>query len=100
MDPSNLVEVDSLEAVVIVDNELDIISWVKQDTVKVGGTWLDVGVSQPAALQSHGEVQKELSMEDVCCGAHGLSIMLVSSLGALSNLHAIDEVIRSPRKET
>jgi 7,8-dihydropterin-6-yl-methyl-4-(beta-D-ribofuranosyl)aminobenzene 5'-phosphate synthase len=80
MDPSSLVEVDSLEALVIIDNELDIMSWVKQDTLKVGGKWEDVGVSQPATLQSRGEAKKEIHMEDVCCGAHGLSIMLVGYL--------------------
>jgi hypothetical protein len=42
MGPSDLVEVDSLEAIVIIDNELDIMSWVKQDTLKVGGKWEDV----------------------------------------------------------
>ena len=45
MDPSSLVEVDSLEAIVIIDNELDLMSWVQQDTLKVGGKWQDVGVS-------------------------------------------------------
>jgi 7,8-dihydropterin-6-yl-methyl-4-(beta-D-ribofuranosyl)aminobenzene 5'-phosphate synthase len=60
MDPSSLVEVDSLEALVIIDNELDIMSWVKQDTLKVGGKWEDVGVSQPATLQSRGEAKKKL----------------------------------------
>ena len=80
MDPSCLVEVDSLEAIVIVDNDLDIMSWVKQDTLKVGGKLDDIGVSQPATVQSRGEVKKEFHMEDVCCGAHGLSIMLVSPL--------------------
>jgi 7,8-dihydropterin-6-yl-methyl-4-(beta-D-ribofuranosyl)aminobenzene 5'-phosphate synthase len=77
MDSLNLVEVDSLEAIVIIDNELDLMSWVKQDTLKVGGKWEDVGVSQHATVQSRGEVKKELHMEDVCCGAHGLSIILV-----------------------
>jgi 7,8-dihydropterin-6-yl-methyl-4-(beta-D-ribofuranosyl)aminobenzene 5'-phosphate synthase len=85
MDPSALVEVDSLEAIVIIDNELDIVSWVKQDTLDVGGTWPDVGVSQPATLESRGEVKKELHMEDVCCGAHGLSIMLVSLVSMPTN---------------
>lgn len=80
MDPPTLVAVDSLEAIVIVDNELDIMSWVKQDTLEVGGTWADVGVNQPATVQSRGEVKKELAMEEVCCGAHGLSIMLVRSM--------------------
>lgn len=79
MDPSTLVEIDSLEAIVIIDNELDIMSWSKQDTLKVGGTWMDVGVSQPETVQSRGNVKKELAMEEICCGAHGLSIMLVRS---------------------
>ena len=68
MDPSSLIEVDSL------------MSWVKQGTLKVGGKWEDVGVSQPATPQSRAEAKKEIHMESVCCGALGLSILLVSCL--------------------
>jgi len=90
MDLLALVEVDSLEAIVIIDNELDIMSWVKQDTLEVGGTWPDVGVSQPATLSSRGETKKELHMEDVCCGAHGLSIMLTATKGDVKHTLLFD----------
>lgn len=98
MDTSALVEVDSLEVIVIIDNELDIMSWVKQDTLQVGGTWPDVGVSQPATLESRGEAKKEPHMEDICCGAHGLSLMLVSSFHVFYGV-SLTLVCRQRRKE-
>lgn len=80
MDSLGLVEVDSLEAIVIIDNELDIMSWAQPDTVQVGGRFEELALSQPESLQSRGEVKKELPMESICCGAHGFSVLLVRSL--------------------
>jgi 7,8-dihydropterin-6-yl-methyl-4-(beta-D-ribofuranosyl)aminobenzene 5'-phosphate synthase len=74
---TSLVEIDSLEAVVIVDNELDPLSWIAPHTVEVKGRWVDVGLSQPHRHTDRGNAP-EVPMEALCCGAHGLSVLLVS----------------------
>jgi 7,8-dihydropterin-6-yl-methyl-4-(beta-D-ribofuranosyl)aminobenzene 5'-phosphate synthase len=73
---TSLVEIDNLEAVVIVDNELDPLSWIAPDTVEVKGRWADVGLSQPHRHTDRGNAP-EVPMEALCCGAHGLSVLLV-----------------------
>jgi len=74
-----LVEIDSLEAIVIVDNELDPLSWTASDTVKVAGKWADIGLAQTTHHHDRGDAT-EIPMEALCCGAHGLSVLLVESL--------------------
>lgn len=73
----NLVEVDSLEAIVIVDNELDPLSPPPPDTVQVSGLMGSLAMNSPHALTNRGDASKELQMEDICCSAHGLSILVV-----------------------
>ncbi|KKK15573.1 hypothetical protein ARAM_007435 [Aspergillus rambellii] len=77
----NLVEVDSLEAVVIIDNELDPMSTIAPDTVQVSGLMGHLAMSSPHHLQDRGEAHKELQMEDICCSAHGLSILITATKG-------------------
>lgn len=60
-----LVEVDKLEIKVIVDNVTDNLSTIPQ------------GVTHEIAyLKQHG--MQELSGECLCCGAHGLSLLLTA----------------------
>lgn len=73
---ANLVEIDSLEAIVIVDNELDPLSWTAPNTVKVAGKMVDIGLSQTNHHHDRGNAT-EVPMESLCCGAHGLSVLLV-----------------------
>jgi 7,8-dihydropterin-6-yl-methyl-4-(beta-D-ribofuranosyl)aminobenzene 5'-phosphate synthase len=80
MPSSNLVEIDSLEALVIIDNELDPLSPVAPDTVHVSGLMGSLATGSPHDLNDRGDAQKELRMEDICCSAHGLSILVVSRL--------------------
>ena len=68
----NLVEIDSLEAIVIVDNELDPLSSIAPNTVQVQGAW----APEKEHLHERGNAM-ELLMESLCCGAHGLSVLLV-----------------------
>ena len=76
---SGLVEIDSLEALVIIDNEIDVMSWIQPDTVQVSRQWKDLACRQPDLAEARGEVIKEIPLESVCCGAHGLSVLLVSN---------------------
>ena len=66
----SLVELDSLEATVIVDNELDPLSSIAPNTVQVQGAW----VPEKVHLLERGNAI-ELLMESLCCGAHGLSVL-------------------------
>jgi 7,8-dihydropterin-6-yl-methyl-4-(beta-D-ribofuranosyl)aminobenzene 5'-phosphate synthase len=75
---TSLVEIDSLSAIVIVDNELDPMSWIAPNTVDVTGHWMDLGLAQKEKHHDRGDAT-EIPMEALCCGAHGLSVLLVNS---------------------
>ena len=73
---ADLVEIDSLEAIVV-DNELDILSSLRpSDKVKVGGHLADIAMRSRDDLHERGNAA-ELRMEDVCCGAFWLPVLLV-----------------------
>ena len=77
MSEFDLVEVDSLEALVIIDNDLDPLSTIAPDTVQVSGHLGHLATSSPHKANDRGDACKELRMEDICCSAHGLSILVV-----------------------
>ena len=76
---SQLVELDSLEVVVIVDNIVDPFSRSPcQDVIKVSGGMGDVAMRTPPTIENtRGDATRELKLDDLCCGAHGLSLMVV-----------------------
>ena len=76
---ANLAEVDSLEIEVIVDNEVDPLSAYNIDGLEVGGRFVDVAMGSPHPAPGRAEAQRELRLGDLCCGAHGLSLMIVST---------------------
>lgn len=73
----DLQEVDSLEATVIIDNELDPLSPAAPDTVKIVGSMHTSTLDPSNHVTDRGEAHKEMRMGDICCSAHGLSILLV-----------------------
>lgn len=77
METLNLQEVDSLEAIVIIDNELDPLSPPAPGTVQITGTLGTIGLNSGHKLTDRGGACKEMRMEDICCSAHGLSILVV-----------------------
>jgi 7,8-dihydropterin-6-yl-methyl-4-(beta-D-ribofuranosyl)aminobenzene 5'-phosphate synthase len=77
---ANLIELDSIEIIVIVDNELDPISPSPNPAVQQGGTLRDVGMNGPA-LTDRGGAARELRMDHICCSAHGLSLMVTGTKG-------------------
>lgn len=79
----NLQEVDSLEAIVIVDNELDPLSPPAPDTVQVIGNLGHIAIKSDSNINDRGEASKEMRMEDICCSAHGLSILVVRRCHAI-----------------
>jgi 7,8-dihydropterin-6-yl-methyl-4-(beta-D-ribofuranosyl)aminobenzene 5'-phosphate synthase len=74
---SSLLEVDSLEALIIIDNELDPMSPVAPDTVNVTGLLPHIAMSTAPDVHGRGDAVKELRMDNFCCSAHGLSILIV-----------------------
>lgn len=77
MSADDLVEIDSLEATVIIDNELDPLSTIAPDTVHVTGLMGNIARCARDTHDERGPGCKELRMEDICCSAHGLSILVV-----------------------
>ena len=74
---SSLVEVDPWEAVVIIDNEVDSMSWIAPNTVDVSGRFPDMMMSQSKSFAVGEDSIKVMPMEAMCCGAHGLSVLVV-----------------------
>ncbi|KAJ5111006.1 hypothetical protein N7532_001541 [Penicillium argentinense] len=76
-----LQEVDALEAIVIVDNELDPMSPPAPETVQITGNLGHIAMKSEHTLTDRGGACKELQMEDICCSAHGLSILVTATKG-------------------
>lgn len=87
--PINLEEVDSLEAIVIIDNELDPLSPPAPGTVQISGNLGSIAMGSKHTLTDRGEACKELRLEDVCCAAHGLSILVVRRCSAIGLLDMV-----------
>ena len=82
-----LAEVDSVEILVIVDNEVDPISSYPHPDLKVTGNIIDVAQRVPLNDPSRGDAQSVLKLTNVCCGAHGLSLMIVRPLPPCSGVY-------------
>lgn len=76
---SELVEIDSLEVVVIVDNEIDPITSYQIPDLKVNGQMADIALKEPLNSAERGGASHEIRLDNVCCGGHGLSLMIVRS---------------------
>jgi 7,8-dihydropterin-6-yl-methyl-4-(beta-D-ribofuranosyl)aminobenzene 5'-phosphate synthase len=88
---NQLVEIDSLEAVIIIDNEIDALSTTQPNTVNNTGRLPNVAMSQPSTLDGRGAAKKEFPMEAICCGAHGLSVLLVRQTISQKHRHITDQ---------
>lgn len=69
----SLLEIDSLEVTVLVDNEIDWMSTNPPCCIPETGGYL---ARKPAGLDETGT--PILNFMNICCGAHGLSLLLVS----------------------
>lgn len=73
-----LEELDSLEILVIVDNEVDPISKYPQEGLEAYGNLADIAKDSPYLPKDRGgQAVHEVRMDQICCGAHGLSLMIV-----------------------
>ena len=79
---ADLTELDSIEILVIIDNELDPISPCPNPSVSQTGSLKDIGLHGPSLSDSgRGGAWKELRMDNICCSAHGLSLMITGVKG-------------------
>lgn len=77
---SELAEVDALEIKVLVNDQIDNIAHSRHPDVDAPGRlthmpWHPIDDSEGLG---RGSGAKELRFTDSCCGAHGLSLMIVS----------------------
>jgi hypothetical protein len=75
---SSIVEVDSLEITVIVENEVDVMSAIAPGTVDDSRRLLNIALGESKKTQVGATSIDMMPMESICCGAHGLSVMIVS----------------------
>ncbi|KAH7357125.1 metallo-beta-lactamase superfamily protein [Rhexocercosporidium sp. MPI-PUGE-AT-0058] len=80
----NLVEIDSLTATIIIDNEIDVLS-TTPSIVQNKGRQANIMASQPHILMNRGEAKQEIPMEAICCGAHGLSVLVTVTKDGVSH---------------
>lgn len=73
-----LVEVDSLEIHVLVNDEIDQISPSPNPLVQHTQSFAGVPLSSVADPAARGGAKLEMPMRNICCGAHGLSLFIVS----------------------
>jgi 7,8-dihydropterin-6-yl-methyl-4-(beta-D-ribofuranosyl)aminobenzene 5'-phosphate synthase len=74
----SLAEVDELEIIVIVDNEVDVMSAIAPGTIVDSRRFPDIAFGG-STVEHIGEMSiNVMPMEGICCGAHGLSVMVVS----------------------
>lgn len=79
---SGLEELDSVEILVIIDNELDPISPCPSTEVQYSGGIREIAFRNPAFEPAAGGGPiRELKMEEICCSAHGLSLMVTGVKG-------------------
>ncbi|KXT11960.1 hypothetical protein AC579_1010 [Pseudocercospora musae] len=79
---SGLEELDSVEILVIIDNELDPISPCPSTEAQYSGGIREIAFRNPAFEPAAGGGPiRELKMEEICCSAHGLSLMITGVIG-------------------
>ncbi|KAK3627242.1 hypothetical protein LTR56_019342 [Elasticomyces elasticus] len=72
---AGLIELDSVEILVIVDND-------PTPAVQQSGGLKDLGIfGTSITTNDRGDAKKELRMDSICCGAHGLSLLITGISG-------------------
>lgn len=87
---NSLVELDSIEIKVIVDNEVDPISPSNNPAVQYTGLFQGQPLEPIPEGSDRGEAGAEIKMENICCGAHGLSLMLSATRGTDKHMLLFD----------
>lgn len=87
---TSLVEVDSVEILVIIDNELDPISTYQIPGLTAEGNIMHIAFANSKPAVGRGPSTKELRMDNICCSAHGLSLMITARKGDVSRTVLFD----------
>ncbi len=81
MSAFDLVELDSLAITAIINDEVDIISPSQHGDVEFPGSFMGVPLNHHPSggtWSSHrGGAKMEMRMDRICCGNHGLSLLVV-----------------------
>ncbi|KAF2001074.1 metallo-beta-lactamase superfamily protein [Amniculicola lignicola CBS 123094] len=86
-----LVPLDNLSILAIVDNEVDPMSPAPPCVTATGNLGhIALGKGTPVGEQRGGGMVKEIAMEQLCCGAHGLSLMLTATKDGVSQTLLFD----------
>jgi 7,8-dihydropterin-6-yl-methyl-4-(beta-D-ribofuranosyl)aminobenzene 5'-phosphate synthase len=75
--PPSLVEVDSLDIHVLINDEIDQISPSPNPRVRHAQSFAGVPLSPVSDPSARGGARLEMPMRNICCGAHGLSLFIV-----------------------
>ncbi|KAI3393608.1 hypothetical protein diail_3912 [Diaporthe ilicicola] len=90
MEPHGLVDVDSIEIKVIVDNEVDPISPSNNPAVQYLGYLQGAPLDSIPPEDDRSGAVAELKMKNICCGAHGLSLMITAKKGDTTHTMLFD----------
>ncbi|KAJ5341703.1 hypothetical protein N7541_010827 [Penicillium brevicompactum] len=74
-----LTAIDHLEIHVIVNDELDPISPSPNPAVKVASRFMGVPLSRLNSDTDRGGAEMEMRMDNICCAAHGISLLLIAT---------------------
>ncbi|KAF9873455.1 hypothetical protein CkaCkLH20_08914 [Colletotrichum karsti] len=74
----DLAEIDSLEVAVIITDELDPISPSPNPSVQHASHFMGIPVSAVENPGARGGAASEMKMSSICCGSHGLSLMITA----------------------
>ncbi|KAF5252831.1 hypothetical protein FANTH_2155 [Fusarium anthophilum] len=86
----SLIEVDSLDIHVLINDEIDQISPSPNPRVQHAQSFAGVPLNPVSDPSSRGGARLEMPMRNICCGAHGLSLFITAKKGNKSNTLLFD----------
>jgi 7,8-dihydropterin-6-yl-methyl-4-(beta-D-ribofuranosyl)aminobenzene 5'-phosphate synthase len=85
-----LTEIDNLQIHVLVNDELDPITPSMNPAVKVASQFMGIPLSPlPPGTQRDGATM-EMRMDNICCAAHGLSLLIIATKGDKKHILLFD----------
>ncbi|KAK5265171.1 hypothetical protein LTR96_009539 [Exophiala xenobiotica] len=89
----DLVDLDSLSVTAIINDEIDLISPSRHPDVDHPGSFAGVPLKShlgQAWTDAHGGANVEMRMDSICCGAHGLSLLVTATKGETTHTLLFD----------
>lgn len=85
----SILELDSLQIQVLIDNELDPISPSPNPSITQSGGMQTIAFRGPTPPDRMGAA-KEIRMDNICCSAHGLSLLITGTKDGISHTVLFD----------